>query len=53
MALGAMCKYSILLTFSLPRGNKVDCMTDIGWGEFDRMTTRGLGDVREMLRMNI
>ena len=38
--------------FSLPRGNKVDCMTDIGWGEFDRITTRGLGEVREMLRMN-
>ena len=27
-------------------------MTDIGWGEFDRITTRGLGEVREMLRMN-
>ena len=39
--------------FSLPRGNKVDCMTDIGWGEFDRITTRGLGEVREMLRMNV
>ena len=38
--------------FSLPRGNKVDCMTDIGWGEFARITTRGLGEVREMLRMN-
>ena len=36
--------------FSLPKGNKVDCMTDIGWGEFDRITTRGLGEVREMLR---
>ena len=24
---------------------------DIGWGEFDRITTRGLGEVREMLRM--
>ena len=23
--------------FSLPRGIKVDCMTDIGWGEFDRI----------------
>ena len=34
------------------RGNKVDCMTDIGWGEFDRITTRGLKEVREMLRMN-
>ena len=34
------------------RGNKVDYMTDIGWGEFDRTTTRGLGEVREMLRMN-
>ena len=37
--------------FSLPTGNQVDCM-DIGWEEFDRTTTRKLGEVREMLRMN-
>ena len=42
----------LVLLFSLPRGNKVDCMMDIGWGEFDRITTRGLGEVREMFRMN-
>ena len=27
-------------------------MTNIGWGEFDRITTRGLGEVIEMLRIN-
>ena len=25
---------------------------DIGWGESDRITTRGLGEVRAMLRMS-
>ena len=25
---------------------------DVGWGEFDRTTTSGLGEVRAMLRMN-
>ena len=46
------CFWDLYYCFGLPRGNKVDCTTDIGWGEFDRITTRGLGEVREMLRMN-
>ena len=27
-------------------------MMDLGWGEFDRITTRGLGKVRVLLRLN-
>ena len=46
------CFWDLYYYFSLPRGNKVDCMIDVGWKEFDRTTTRRLGEVRAMLRMN-
>ena len=40
------CFWDLYYCFGHPRGNKVDCMTDIDWGEFDRITTRGLKEVR-------
>ena len=42
----------LVLLFQPSKGNKVDCMMGIGWEESDRITTRGLGEVREMLRIN-
>ena len=46
------CFGHLYCCFSLPRGNKGGCMMHVGWEEFGRMTTRGLGKVRAVFRMN-